>query len=621
MWFQQALLFCEKKNTLLRYLKSIMFLPVNKQDMLQRGWSECDFIYVIGDAYVDHPSFGFSIISRVLESHGFKVGIIAQPDVNDLKSITILGKPRLAFLVSSGNLDSIVNNYTVNKKRRESDSYSEGGCRFKRPDYAVNVYCNMIKKAYKEVPIIIGGIEASLRRLAHYDYLKDTLLESILISSGADIISYGMGEKIITEIAFSLDSGLKIENIIYLPSTVWKTSNKDLLPNDSIMLPSFEEIKNSKISYAKSFNIQYNNLDPFSSKALVEKYEDTFVVQNVPQMPFEEEYLDWVYSLPFERCQHPMYKKEIPALKEVKFSIAMNRGCMGSCSFCALSMHQGRIIQSRSKESIVNEAKILTRDSSFKGYIHDIGGPTANFYEKACKKQETNGACPDKKCLFPKKCPALNVTHKKYLDILNEVKKLDNVKKVFIRSGIRYDYLIYDKDEAFFEELVRNHISGQLKVAPEHVSNKVLSLMQKPSFEVYEKFEKRYYELNKKYGKNQFLIPYLMSSHPGSTLDDAITLSLYLKKKHLHIKQVQDFYPTPGTLSTAMYYTGLDPRTMEKVYVAKSKKEKAMQRALIQYYDPKNYNIIYDALKLAKREDLIGNHENCLIKNKKNIQK
>jgi len=593
-----------------------MFLPVCKQDLINRNIEQVDFVYVSGDAYVDHPSFGVAIISRVLESLGYTVAILAQPDWHNEKSFLEFGEPRLGFLVTSGNIDSIVNHYAVSKKPRNTDSYSEGGEAGHRPDYAVKVYCNIIRKLFPVKPIIIGGIEASLRRLAHYDYYKDTLMKSILIDSKADIISYGMGEQTISEIADALNSGLDIKDIIYLRGCVWKTKNKDLIPSDAVYLPSYEELKKDKLNYAKSFYVQYQNNDPYTSNVLVEKYGDEYVVQNQPCFPFEQEYLDWVYSLDYERTYHPMYKKGVPAIQEVKFSIAMNRGCMGSCAFCALTSHQGRIMQARSKESIVEEAKRIIKDPDFKGYIHDIGGPTANFYDKGCDKQEEFGTCKNKLCLFPKKCNKLIVKHDKYLDILKEVRNLKGVKKVFVRSGIRYDYLIYDEDDTFFRELVKNHISGQLKVAPEHVSDKVLSYMQKPNHDVYERFVSKYYKLNKEYNKNQFLVPYLMSSHPGCELTDAIMLAEYLKKNNMRVDQVQDFYPTPGTLATCMYYTEVDPRTPElkKVFVAKNPHEKAMQRALIQYYKPQNYKLVYEALQKAKRFDLIGFSKECLIK-------
>ena len=593
-----------------------MFLPVCKKDLKERNIEQVDFVYVSGDAYVDHPSFGVAIISRVLEALGYTVAILPQPNWRDEKSFLEFGEPRLGFLVTSGNIDSIVNHYAVSKKPRSTDSYSEGGETGHRPDYAVKVYCNIIRKLFPNKPIIIGGIEASLRRLAHYDYYKDTLMKSILIDSKADIISYGMGEQTISEIADALNSGLDIKDIIYLRGCVWRTKDKNLIPSDAIYLPSYEDLKKDKLNYARSFYIQYQNNDPYTSNVLVEKYGDEYIVQNQPCFPFEQEYLDWVYSLDYERTYHPMYKKGVPAILEVKFSIAMNRGCMGSCAFCALTSHQGRIMQARSKESIIEEAKKIIKDPEFKGYIHDIGGPTANFYNKGCEKQEEYGTCKNKLCLFPKKCNKLIVSHDKYLDILKAVRSLKGVKKVFVRSGIRYDYLIYDEDDTFFRELVQNHISGQLKVAPEHISDKVLSYMQKPNHDVYERFVSKYYKLNKEYNKNQFLVPYLMSSHPGCELTDAIKLAEYLKKNNLRVDQVQDFYPTPGTLATCMYYTEVDPRTpdLEKVYVAKNPHEKAMQRALIQYSKPNNQKLVCEALQKAKRFDLIGYGKECLIK-------
>lgn len=594
-----------------------MFLPICKQDLIDRGINEVDFVYVTGDAYIDHPSFGVAIISRILEANGYKVAILSQPRWDTLDDFYEFGKPRLGFLVTSGNLDSIVNNYTVSKHKRATDQYSEGGISGKRPDYAVKVYTELIRKAYPNSPIIIGGIEASLRRLAHYDYYRNTLKPSILFESGADLISYGMGEKCIVEIADALNSGLDIKDIIYIKGTVYKTKDKVYIPDDAIYLPSFSEIKKDKITYAKSFKIQYDNTDAYSAKPLVEEYDNLYIVQNPPQYPLTQEELDNVYSLDYERTYHPIYKKGVPAINEVKFSIAMNRGCMGSCSFCALSFHQGRIIQSRSKESIVSEAIEMTKDKDFKGYIHDVGGPTANFYIKACDKQKKFGACVNRRCLFPSKCSNLKVSHKEYLDILRTLRNLPKVKKVFVRSGLRYDYLLYDKNDEFFEELVKYHISGQLRVAPEHTSNRVLNYMQKPSFELYEKFTKKFYDINRKLNMNQFIVPYLMSSHPGCELSDAINLACYLKRNHIHVDQVQDFYPTPGTLSTCMYYTGVDPRTLEKVYVATSPHEKAMQRALIQFYRNENYDLIYEALQKTNRIDLIGYSNESLIKPRK----
>lgn len=594
-----------------------MFLPVSKKDLIERGWDEVDFVCVNGDAYIDHPSFGVAIISRVLEANGYKVAILAQPRWDRIDDFLEFGKPRLGFLVSSGNLDSIVNHYTVSRHRRDSDFYSEGGKIGKRPDYAVDVYCKLIKQAYPDSPIIIGGLEGSLRRLAHYDYYQNTLKPSILYSSGADILIYGMGEVSVIEVADGLNSGLDVKDLVYIRGTAFKTKDTINIPSEAIFLPSYKEIKESKVKYAESFNTQYNNCDAYSAKVLVEEYSDTYIVLNPPQFPLTQEELDHVYELDYERTYHPMYKEGVPAIQEVKFSLAINRGCLGSCSFCALNFHQGRIIQSRSKESIIKEAKLMISDPDFKGYIHDVGGPTANFYTKACDKQDKFGACINKKCLFPDKCKSLNVSHKEYLDILRELRNLEGVKKVFVRSGIRYDYLMYDKDDEFFNELVKYHISGQLRVAPEHISDKVLKYMQKPSFKLYEEFTKKFYEINNRLHMNQYIVPYLMSSHPGCDLNDAIIMAVYLKKNHIKVDQVQDFYPTPGTLSTCMYYTGLDPRNLNEVYVTKSPHEKAMQRALIQWWKPEFYDLIKEALEKCGRLDLIGYDNKCLIKPKK----
>lgn len=593
-----------------------MFLPICKQDLIDRGIEQLDFVYISGDAYVDHPSFGHAIIGRVLEAHGYKIGIIPQPDIKNPNWMDCLGIPRLGFLVTSGNIDSMVNHYYVSKKRRTKDYYSPNGKMGLRPDNAVITYCNMIKEKYPNIPLVIGGIEASLRRLAHYDYISDSLKKSILIDSKADLLLYGMGERTIVEMADSLESGLDISDIIYIKGSTWKTSNKDYLPSDAIYLPTYKELKSDKLNYAKSFYIQYTNTDPFISKPLIEEYDGIYVVQNTPSLPLDQELMDWTYSLPYERTYHPIYSNTpIPAIEEVQNSIVINRGCFGSCSFCALTMHQGRIIQSRSKESVVDEAKKIIKSPSFKGYINDVGGPTANFYHPSCKKQLENGTCPAKQCLHPKPCKNLEISHDDYLDILRTLRKLDGVKKVFVRSGIRYDYLMYDKDDTFFKELIKHHISGQLKVAPEHISNNVLFYMQKPPKELYLKFTKKYKDLNKQLNKDQYLVPYLMSSHPGCTLDDAILLAEYIRDERIYVEQVQDFYPTPSTLATCMYYTGVDPRTMKKVYVAKTKEEKAMQRALIQYKDPKNHDLVKKALILAKRYDLIGNGPKCLIRN------
>ena len=591
------------------------FLPISKEDMLARGIEQLDFVYITGDAYVDHPSFGHAIISRVLEFHGYTVGIIAQPDWKDDNSISILGTPRLGFLVSGGNMDSMVNHYSVSKKRREMDSFTPGGVMGKRPDYATVVYCNLIRRTYKKTPIIIGGIEASLRRLGHYDYWSNKLKRSILLDSGADLISYGMGERSIVEIADALNSGIDVKDITFIDGTVYKTRIKENI-YDAKWLPSFDEIKEDKRKFAESFYIQYCNTDPFSGKRLVETYGNDFVVQNPPQKPLSQEEMDAVYALPYMRTYHPSYEEAggVPAIREVKFSLVSNRGCFGGCNFCALTFHQGRIIQTRSHESIVEEASNMTQDKEFKGYIHDVGGPTANFRAPACKKQLEKGACPTKQCLFPTPCKNLEVDHKDYIELLRKLRALPKVKKVFIRSGIRFDYLMADKDKSFLRELCEHHVSGQLKVAPEHISNAVLQKLGKPSVEVYNKFVTAYKEMNKRIGKEQYLVPYLMSSHPGSTLKEAIELAEYLRDLGYMPEQVQDFYPTPSTISTCMYYTGLDPRTMEPVYVATNPHEKAMQRALIQYRNPKNYDLVYEALMKEGRNDLIGFEKKCLIK-------
>lgn len=591
------------------------FLPVSKKDMKKRGWEYLDFVLITGDAYVDHPSFGAAIIGRLLESRGYKVGIIAQPSWKDVSDFQKLGKPRLGFLITSGNIDSMVNHYTVAKKRRNQDAYSPGGRAGMRPDRAAIVYANRAREAYKDVPIILGGIEASLRRFAHYDYWDNKVRRSILLDSKADLIVYGMGENAIVEVAEALDNGIPINEITYVRGTVYKTKDKDRA-YDYIVLPSYAEIVSSKEKYGDSFLIQYENTDAMSAKTLIEPYGDIYVVQNPPAMPLSQVELDHVYDLFYMRTYHPIYESQggIPALQEVKFSIINNRGCFGSCSFCALTFHQGRVIQSRSHESIIHEAEVMTEDPEFKGYIHDVGGPTANFREAACEKQKNKGACIKKQCLFPNPCKQLKIDHKDYLSLLRKLRNIPKVKKVFIRSGIRYDYLIYDKDESFFRELCQHHISGQLKVAPEHISSRVLQKMGKPNRQVYEKFVKRYYEINKDLGKDQFLVPYLMSSHPGSDIKAAIELAEYLRDLGYMPEQVQDFYPTPGTLSTCMYYTEMDPRTKEKVYVAKSPHEKAIQRALIQFKKPENYSLVLEALKIAGREDLIGYDKKCLIK-------
>ena len=592
------------------------FLPISKEDMIARGIEQLDFVYVIGDAYVDHPSFGPAIISRVLEDNGYSVGIIAQPDWKNEESITILGKPRLGFLISGGNMDSMVNHYFVSKKVRPTDAYTPGGQMGKRPDHATVVYGNLIRKAYKDSPIIIGGIEASLRRLAHYDYWSDSFKRSILLDSQADIISYGMGEKSIVEIADALNSGIDVKHITFINGTVYKTKDISGIYKGEI-LPTYEEMKADKIRYADSFLTQYENTDPFSGKTLIEQYPNgIYVVQNPPSMPLTTEEMDHVYALPYARTYHPVYEKDggIPAISEIKFSLISNRGCFGGCSFCALTFHQGRCVQVRSHESIIEEAKLIIEDPEFKGYIHDVGGPTANFRHPSCEKQMTVGVCKQRQCLFPKPCPNMKADHSDYLDLLRKLRNLPKVKKVFVRSGIRFDYLLADKDDTFFKELVEHHVSGQLKVAPEHISDAVLSKMGKPENAVYEKFVKKYYDINNKLNKKQFLVPYLMSSHPGSTLKEAIELAEYLRDLGYMPEQVQDFYPTPSTISTVMYYTGIDPRDKKPVYVCKNPHEKAMQRALIQYRNPKNYELVREALMKAGREDLIGFDKKCLIR-------
>ena len=592
------------------------FLPICKEDMLERGWEQLDFVYVTGDAYVDHPSFGHAIITRILEANGYKVGIISQPDWKNKESIAIYGEPRLGFLVSSGNMDSMVNHYSVSKKRRQNDAFTPGGEMGKRPDYATTVYCNLIRQIYKKTPIIIGGIEASLRRMAHYDYWSNKLKRSILLDSGADIISYGMGERSIVEIAEALESGMAVEDITYIDGTVVKVKDLDSV-YDAIILESWDDLKEDKLNYARSFYKQYCNTDPFSGKRLVEPYSDhLYVVQNPPAKPLSQSEMDRVYSLPYMRTYHPSYEAlgGVPAIEEVKYSLISNRGCFGGCSFCALTFHQGRIIQTRSHESLISEAKKFIWDKDFKGYIHDVGGPTANFRFPACEKQLEKGACPNKQCLFPQPCKNMKVDHKDYLKLLRKLRELPNVKKVFIRSGIRFDYLMADKDDTFFKELCEHHISGQLKVAPEHVADPVLQMMGKPENSVYQGFIAKYKKINEKLGKKQFLVPYLMSSHPGSTMKEAVQLAEYLRDLGYMPEQVQDFYPTPSTISTCMYYTEVDPRTMKPVYVPKNPHEKAMQRALIQYRNPKNYDLVMEALRKADRMDLVGFDKKCLIR-------
>jgi len=592
------------------------FLPICRQDMIDRGITQFDFVYIIGDAYVDHPSFGHAIISRMLESRGYSVGIISQPDWKDENSIAMYGEPRLAFLISAGNMDSMVNHYFVSKKHRPTDAYTPGGEINKRPDRATAVYGNLIRRVYKNTPIIIGGIEASLRRMAHYDYWSDSFKRSILLDSQADLLLYGMGERSIIEVADALNSGIAVSDITFIKGTVYKTKTEDSF-YEEIRLPDYETMKENKRAYAESFRIQYENTDAFTGKVMVEEYPNgVYVVQNPPQEPLTQEEMDEVYALPYMRTYHPSYEEKggVPAINEIKFSLTSNRGCFGGCNFCALTFHQGRTIQTRSHESIIDEAKKVIAEKDFKGYIHDVGGPTANFRHPSCEKQMKFGVCKNKQCLFPTPCKNMKVDHKDYVALLRKLRELPGVKKVFVRSGIRFDYLIADKDDTFFRELVQHHISGQLKVAPEHISDAVLVRMGKPENKVYEKFQKKYKQLNEKLGLKQFLVPYLMSSHPGSTLKEAIELAEYLRDLGYMPEQVQDFYPTPSTMSAVMYYTELDPRDMKPVYVCKNPHEKAMQRALIQYRNPKNYDLVKEALLKAGREDLIGFDKKCLIR-------
>ena len=593
------------------------FLPATPEELKERGIGQPDFVYVIGDAYVDHPSFGPAIIGRVLESRGYTVAILSQPDWKDPQSIQVYGEPRLAFLVSSGNMDSMVNHYSVSKKRRRTDAYTPGGVMGKRPDRADMVYSSLIRSVYRHTPIILGGIEASLRRLAHYDYWSDSFKRSLLLDSGADLISYGMGERSIVEIADALASGIAIRDLTFVEGTVYKASRREDI-YDAVFLPDYESMKADKRLYAESFAIQQKNADPIRGRRLAEAYSShTFIVQNPPAKPLSQEEMDAVYALPFQRTVHPACLRvgEVPAFSEIKFSLTSCRGCFGACSFCALTFHQGRIIQARSQESLVEEARRMSEDPDFKGYIHDVGGPTADFRRPACEKQKKHGACPDRQCLFPKPCPNLRADHAEYISLLRKLRELPGVKKVFIRSGIRFDYVLADpKADVFLKELCEHHVSGQLKVAPEHVSDRVLSHMGKPSRSVYEAFCRKYRAMNERLGKKQYLVPYLMSSHPGSTLKEAVELAEYCRDLGYMPEQVQDFYPTPSTLSTCMYYTGLDPRDMSPVYVPKNPHEKAMQRALIQYRDPKNRELVLEALEKSGRTDLIGFGPKCLVR-------
>lgn len=586
------------------------------EDMKKRGWTQADFVFVIGDAYVDHPSFGPAIISRLLERYGYKVCMIAQPDWKNDKSIDVFGRPRLGFLVCGGNMDSMVNHYSVSKKRRQKDAYSPGGQMGLRPDYATTVYCNLIRRTYKDVPIIIGGIEASLRRMAHYDYWSDKLKHSILVDSSADILSYGMGEHSMIEIAEALDSGIDVKDITFVRGTCYRTKDISGVPEDSIILPDYDSLSKDRLEYARSFYTQYINTDPYSAKTLVEGYGNRgYVVQNPPAYPLTQMEMDDVYDLPYMNNYHSIYEEAggIPAISEIKFSLTSNRGCFGGCSFCALTFHQGRIIQTRSHESLIKEAERMTHDPDFKGYIHDVGGPTANFRHKSCAKQDKYGVCTNKQCLFPEPCRNLKVDHKDYVELLRKLEAVPGVKKVFIRSGIRFDYVMADSNDEFLKELCEKHISGQLRVAPEHVSDNVLRMMGKPQNSVYEKFIDRYKRVNAKTGKQQYVVPYLMSSHPGSTLKEAVELAEYVRDIGYMPEQVQDFYPTPSTISTCMYYTGVDPRTMKPVYVPHNPHEKAMQKALMMYRKPENYDLVKEALIKAGRQDLIGFDKKCLI--------
>lgn len=590
------------------------FLPVSKQDLQDRGWEQLDFIVVSGDAYVDHPSFGTAIVSRVLEHAGYKVGVIAQPDWHTTDDFKKLGRPRLGFFVGAGNLDSMVNHYTVSKKRRQEDAYSPGGQGGRRPDRATLAYVNRLREAYKKTPVIIGGVEASLRRFAHYDYWSDTVRRSILVDSEADLLIYGMSEKQVVEVADFLAAGLDIRHCRHIAGTCYVTQEEDAL-DQALRLPDYELVVRDTLAYAKAFKVQYEEQDPIRGRALAQKHKGRWLVQNPPAMPLTTEEMDAVYRLPYARTWHPDYDKAggVPAIAEVQYSLVSERGCYGACSFCALTFHQGRIIQARSHDSLLEEAGQLTALPDFKGYIHDVGGPTANFRFPSCAKQLKVGTCKDRQCLWPKPCPHLRVDHRDYLALLRKLRAVPKVKKVFVRSGLRYDYLMADADDGFFKELVAHHVSGQLKVAPEHISDPVLHSMGKPCGKLYRQFSDKYFALCKAAGKEQYLVPYLMSSHPGSTLKSAVELAEFLRDIGYQPEQVQDFYPTPGTLSTCMYHTGLDPRTLKPVYVPKDFHEKRMQRALLQFRNPKNHELVREALTLAGRTDLIGFGPKCLV--------
>ncbi len=592
------------------------FLPVNYEDMRARGWDCPDFVYVIGDAYVDHPSFGPAIISRVLEAKGYRVAILSQPNYKSCEAFKEFGRPRLGFLVSAGNIDSMVAHYTVAKRKRSYDYYSPGGKSGLRPDRACIVYTNMIRQAYGDVPIILGGLEASLRRFAHYDYWDNKIRRSILVDSRADMLTYGMGENILIRIAELLDKGVPIKKIRDVRGTVYLCDRDDKIFYDSVGGYDYNDIKTDKAVYAEAFGVQYKETDAVRGRAVTELYDGKMLVQNPPMPPLERKELDWVYSLPYVRRWHPMYDSDggVPGIAEVQFSVTHNRGCFGACNFCALAFHQGRSVRSRSERSVIEEARLITAMPEFKGYIHDVGGPTANFRYPACEKQLKDGVCANRKCLTPTPCKNLVCDHSEYLHLISEIEQLPKVKKVFIRSGIRFDYLMYDKDDSFFKKLVRDNVSGQLKVAPEHCCDSVLKLMGKPNIAVYDNFKNKYFDLCKKEGKEQYLVPYLMSSHPGSTLNDAVELALYLKKWGYSPEQVQDFYPTPGTASTVMYYTGIDPLSGKKVYTATDYREKQLQRALLQWGNPKNAELVREALIKCGREELIGYGGECLVR-------
>ncbi len=588
------------------------FLPVCKQDMIDRGIDQLDFIVFTGDAYIDHPTFGIAIISRLIEAAGFTVGVIAQPITDaDYKK---LGKPKYCFMVSGGNIDSMVSNYTVALKKRNDDAYSAGGRGGKRPDRALTVYCRKLKQLYPDVEISIGGLEASLRRFAHYDYWSDSVMPSVLVDTGADLLMYGMGEVTLAEMLNNFKAGMKLSEMHDLRGTCYLTKPEHT-PLGAVQCDSYEIVSTNKKAYAKACRKQYDEQDEVYGRTIVQRHGNMMLVQNPPQRSVTQSEFDYTYELPYMRAYHPMYEKEggVPAIQEVEFSITHNRGCFGFCNFCSIALHQGRRIATRSEDSVYNEAVMLSEKPNFKGYIHDVGGPTANFRQPSCDKQDEHGMCKGRKCLAPTPCKNLKADHSDYLKLLRRLRSIKKVKKIFIRSGIRYDYILADKNTEFLDELVEHHVSGQLKVAPEHASNKVLDYMGKPHIEVYEDFEKKFYASTKKCGKEQYLVPYLMSSHPGCTLNEAVELALFLKKHNIRPEQVQDYYPTPGTISTAMFYTGLDPYTMEPVFVPRTAEDKAMQRALLQYFKPENKRLVEKALIMAKRRDLIGYGKECLI--------